>query len=260
VHPTPLASFIALPQPACEGRPIEFTNTSVNAMTYAWSFGDGTTSQADGPLHSYANPGSYTIELIAYGAGGCTDTLQVASGVVVNPSPNANFTSDTIASVRNAIQFSNLSQGAVNYSWDFGDTEHSSETHPLHLFPADGGGYDVCLIAVNSFTCPDTICKFILVNSDPMVFVPNTFTPNGDGRNEEFRPILNGYTEGARWNYKLMIFDRWGLQVWNTTDRNEGWNGKVAGKDPVEDVYIWKLAVERDGDAKDFIGHVNVVR
>ena len=256
VHPTPVASFDAQPQPACEGRPIEFLNTSQNAASFRWRFGDGTQSLADAPLHSYAQPGQYTITLIATGAGGCVDTLVAVNAITVNPSPTADFTSDTLVSVRNAIQFSNLSQGAVSYSWDFGDGEGSSDVHPLHLFPADGGGFTVCMIAVNSFSCPDTICKFQLVNSDPLVFVPNAFTPNGDDRNEVFRPIVNGYTG---WRYKLIIFDRWGLEVWSTDKREEGWSGRVGGKPPVIDVYVWKVVLERDGDARDFIGHVTLL-
>lgn len=256
VHPTPEASFTAQPQPACAGRPISFTNTSLNAFGFRWGFGDGGISLADSPLHSYANPGTYTITLIATGAGGCTDTLVATGAIIVNPTPNADFTSDTLVSVRNAIQFSNLSQGASLYTWDFGDGESSDEVHPLHLFPADGGGFTVCLVAVNTFACPDTICKFQLVGSDPLVFVPNAFTPNDDDRNEVFRPIINGYNG---WKYTLIIFDRWGLEVWKTHDREEGWNGRVGGKPPVIDVYVWKVIVERDGDARDFIGHVTLL-
>ncbi|MBK9175485.1 MAG: PKD domain-containing protein [Flavobacteriales bacterium] len=256
VHPTPEASFTAQPQPACVGRPISFTNTSLNAFAFRWGFGDGGISLADAPLHSYANPGTYTITLIATGAGGCADTLVASAAITVNPTPLADFTSDTLVSVRNAIQFSNLSQGASLYTWDFGDGEGSDEAHPLHLFPADGGGYTVCLVAVNTFSCPDTICKFQLVGSDPLVFVPNAFTPNDDDRNEVFRPIVNGY---AGWKYTLIIFDRWGLEIWKTNDREEGWDGRVGGKPPVIDVYVWKVIVERDGDARDFIGHVTLL-
>ena len=260
VHPTPLASFFALPQPACAGRPISFTNTSINASSYHWLFGDATGSQADAPLHSYAQPGDYTITLIAIGAGGCSDTLVVPGGIEVNPTPYADFMTDTLVSLANALQFSNLSQGAVSYAWDFDDGESSTEVHPLHVFPADGGGFVVCLAAVNSFGCPDTLCKFTIVNSDPLIYVPNTFTPNDDDRNETFRPVLNGYTAEAGWKYKFMVFDRWGLEIFNTTDREEGWDGTVGGKEPVIDVYIWKVVVERDGDAQDFLGHVNLLR
>ena len=100
------------------------------------------------------------------------------------------------------------------------------------------------------------MCKFVLVNSDPMIFVPNTFTPNGDGRNETFRPILNGF-EG--WNYRFIVFDRWGMEIFDTDEREEAWDGRVNGTGPVIDVYVWKVVVERDGDAHDFIGHVTLL-
>lgn len=257
VHPTPVAGFTVAPAPACARYPVIFTNTSINAFSFVWMFGDGGTSQADGPLHTYASPGNYTVSLYAYGVGGCSDTIVVAPGVVVNPSPFADFTSDTLSSVANAIQFSNLSQGAQSYAWDFSDGETSEEEHPLHLFPADGGGFTVCLVAVNQFSCPDTICKFQPVVGDPIIFVPNTFTPNDDDRNEIFLPILNGF-EG--WEYRLLIFNRWGEVIHDTNDRYEGWDGTVSGSKAQIDVYVWKVVVERDGDAQDFIGHVTLVR
>lgn len=256
VHPTPLAAFTAEPQPGCAGYPVVFTNTSVNANSYQWWLGDGTTTPADAPSHTYPE-GTYDVVLVATGAGGCRDTLNVPAAVTINPSPIAAFTTDTLTSVRNAIRFSNESQGAVAWTWDFADGTTSDEVHPLHVFPADGGGFAVCLIAVNTFNCPDTICEYINVGADPLVFAPNAFTPNEDGLNDEFRPILNGYES---WNYRLLIFDRWGEVVHENTDRNAGWDGTRNGKDALIDVYVWKVVVERYGDARDFIGHVSLVR
>jgi gliding motility-associated-like protein len=80
---------------------------------------------------------------------------------------------------------------------------------------------------------------------------------NNDDRNEVFRPIIAGY-EG--WRYKLTIFDRWGLAIWSTEDRNVGWDGRKDGAEPVIDVYVWKVILERDGDAHDFIVHVTLLR
>lgn len=256
VHPTPVAGFSAAPQPACARYPVEFTNTSQNAQSFQWTFGDGSSSTADMPAHVYDEAGSYGVTLIATGAGGCADTLVVPAAVLVNPTPHASFTTDTVPGVRSAIRFSNTSQGAVAYTWAFGDGEGSNAVHPLHLYPADGGGFTVCLVAVNELACPDTICSFIGVRSDPQVFAPNAFTPNGDGRNDDFRPILNGY---AGWNYTFLVFDRWGMEIYRTSDRNAAWDGRVNGQEPVVDVYVWKVVVEREGDARDLTGHVTIV-
>jgi gliding motility-associated-like protein len=125
------------------------------------------------------------------------------------------------------------------------------------VFPADGGGFTVCLVAVNDVGCPDTICTAINVPGDPHIFVPNTFTPNNDTRNDTFRPILNGF---VGWNYRFIVFDRWGLPVFDTRDRATPWDGTRNGTDSPVDVYVWKVIVERDGDARDFVGHVSLIR
>lgn len=257
LYPAPLASFTVEPQPGCEGYPISFLNTSVNSGAYRWSLGDGTITTASFPLHEYAELGTYDVQLIAYGAGGCTDTVFVAEAVTINPRPLAGFMLDTLQSLSYARLFQNTSEGAISFSWDFDDGELSTAIHPLHVFPADGGGYTVCLVALNEFGCLDTVCQFINLPGDPNIFVPNAFTPNEDSRNDAFLPILNGF---VGWNYQLLIFDRWGLPIFATTDRLGGWDGTRNGIESPVDVYVWKVVVERDGDARDFTGHVTLVR
>jgi len=256
-HPTPIAAFTATPQPGCEGYPISFTNGSINGTNYAWDFGDGDVATADQPLHSYDDAGTYSVELIAYGTGGCSDTLSVQDAIVINQRPFADYTTDTLESITHALQFSNTSEGAMTFAWDFDDGETSTAVHPLHVFPADGGGFTVCLVAVNEFGCPDTLCKFINVVGDPNIFVPNAFTPNADTRNDVFHPVLNGF---MGWNYRFLIFDRWGMPIYDTTDRYDAWDGTYKGQESPIDVYVWKVIVERDGDAQDFVGSVSLVR
>ena len=256
-HPTPIAAFTATPQPGCAGYPISFENGSVNGTNYAWDFGDGASAMADQPLHSYEDAGTYSVELITYGEGGCSDTLFVPDAIVINERPFADYTTDTLESITHALQFSNTSEGAMTFTWDFDDGETSTAVHPLHVFPADGGGFTVCLVAVNELGCPDTLCKFINVAGDPNIFVPNTFTPNGDTRNDDFSPVLNGF---VGWNYRFLIFDRWGTPIYDSRDRHSAWDGTFKGQESPIDVYVWKVIVERDGDAQDFVGSVSLVR
>lgn len=256
-YPTPLASFYSEPEPACAGYPVDFQNTSENGVAFQWSFGDGNTSNTPFPLHTYDVPGAYDVRLIVIGEGGCRDTLFVPAGVNVLERPDAGFRYDTLQTIAHALHFRNESEGAVSYSWDFGDGESSTTMHPLHVFPADGGGFTVCLVAVNDVGCPDTLCTALFVPGDPHIFVPNSFTPNGDTRNDTFRPLLNGF---MGWNYRLIIFDRWGLPVFETRDRATPWDGTRNGVESPIDVYVWKVIVERDGDARDFIGHVSLIR
>lgn len=257
VHPTPVAAFLAEPQPACAGYPVHFQNQSLESTSFQWGFGDGGTSLEAAPVHTYP-AGDYTVTLIATGAGGCTDTLVVPGAVHVNPTPIAAFSYVPMQSTIYALQFHNQSMGATGWTWDFGDGEQSVEFEPLHLFPAGPGDlYPFCLIAVNDFGCPDTLCQPVAAVSDPNLFAPNAFTPDQDGLNETFRPILNGFD---KWSYDFYVFDRWGEMIHHNRDRYAAWDGTYKGKPVKTDVYVWKVVLNREGDERVYYGHVSVIR
>jgi gliding motility-associated-like protein len=257
LHPTPVAAFSAAPQPACAGYPVVFTNLSVNASQFQWDLGDGQGAQGDSVAHTYPE-GDYDVMLIATGEGGCTDTTVVAGAVHVDPSPTAAFTYEPMQSTSYALQFHNQSTGAISWIWDFGDGERSSEFAPLHLFPAGPGDlYPFCLVAINTYGCPDTLCQPVVAVSDPNIYAPNAFTPDGDAVNEDFLPVLNGFDH---WRYHLYIFDRWGEVIHDSKDRYAPWDGTCKGKPVKSDVYVWKVVLNRNGDERVYYGHVTVVR
>lgn len=262
-YPTPHASFSA-ETPGCVGYPVSFTNASTNSDAWWWSYGDGTQDNDEEPTHVYNEEGIYDVELIAYGAGGCTDTLEIPEAVVINPTPTAAFTWDTLQTLSNALQFVNLSEGAVDWEWIFGDGTHISTFEPLHMFPnGPANTYNVCLIAENRYGCPDTLCLPVPATSDPYVFVPNSFTPNGDGTNEVFVPFPVGFTTCR---YLFYIFDRWGERIFTTDKPGDGWDGNLNGTPCKQDVYVWRLVIEGCTNEaerikeRDFIGHVTLLR
>ena len=257
VYPTPVAQFVPESQQACAGYPVNFGNTSLNTTNYQWRFGDGESSSEGFPWHIYPQ-GEYDVTLIATGAGGCMDTLSVPAAVHVDPRPTAAFSYVPMQSTTYALQFHNSSVGAMNWFWDFGDGEHSNEFEPLHLFPAGPDDlYPLCLVAINTFGCPDTLCQPVVATSDPDIYAPNAFTPDQDGVNETFLPILNGFDN---WRYQFFVFDRWGERIYDTRDRNAPWDGTYHGKSVKTDVYVWKVVLNRNGDERVFHGHVTVVR
>ncbi len=257
VHPTPLAAFLAQPQPACAGYPVYFQNLSANANAFQWSFGDGQQADEAAPVHAFP-AGNYTVMLIATGAGGCSDTAVVPGAVQVNPTPIAAFSYQPMQSTSYALQFFNQSIGATSWLWDFGDGLSSTAQEPMHLFPAGPDDlYPFCLVASNDHGCTDTLCRSVVAVSDPEVFAPNAFTPDQDGLNESFRPVLNGF---EKWTYDFYVFDRWGEQVHHTRDRWAAWEGSYNGQPVKSDVYVWKVVLNRDGDERVYYGHVTVVR
>jgi len=137
-YPPPFAAFIVDKNTVEIGETVTFTNQSVNAVSYSWSFGDGETSTAENPTHEYSDAGTFTIQLTATGAGGDTDAA-TSSITMVYPPPVADFTMDKTEAVPGeTITFTNQSEWAESYSWDFGDGSTSTVTNPTHSYASEG--------------------------------------------------------------------------------------------------------------------------
>lgn len=150
---------------------ITFVNTSENATSYLWDFGDGTNSTENEPTHRYETGGIYTVRLTAYGTDG-TDKIndQIARTIQVNHEPLANFeieACDSLSFAPCAVQFFNHSLNATLYSWDFGDGTTSTESDPVHTY-ARGGTYTVRLTAKSEWG-ESQIIKTVFVASPPPI-------------------------------------------------------------------------------------------
>ena len=123
----------------------------------------------------------------------------------------------------------------------------------------ESGDYVVLLEVIDENGCIDTISKIIHVYDELNVFIPNTFTPNLDGKNEIWKPVMN---ECNKEGYKLVIYDRWGQRVFYSTNPDEGWDGKVDGKFVQNNtVYTYRLIVrDYTGQEFEYSGHVMVLR
>ncbi|MBI5219881.1 MAG: PKD domain-containing protein [Bacteroidia bacterium] len=147
----PVASFSNSSSSICEGSFISFTNTSANAATYLWTFQGGVpaTSTDINPTVQYYASGVYNIQLIASGPGG-TDTLNQTINVQINLLPVAGFTVNANSgNVPFLVLFTNTSQYAGSYQWNFGDGATSTSSSPYHTFN-NAGDYTVVMIAHNN--------------------------------------------------------------------------------------------------------------
>jgi gliding motility-associated-like protein len=124
----------------------------------------------------------------------------------------------------------------------------------------DTGYFPVQLIVTNSYGCQDELTLAILVQEDFAVYIPNTFTPNGDGHNDVFFPQGIGVDPD---NYAMYIFDRWGNMIYTTTAWPGGWDGTVQGSSTLcqIDTYVYKITtIDPSGSRRVYIGHINLVR
>jgi gliding motility-associated-like protein len=269
VNPLPTASFSSTPRKGCAPWNVSFQAISDNPGTdnYSWDFGDAGEPNGNNPTQSiyYPTPGSYTVGLVVTNQFGCKSDTIYPNYVEVWPVPIANFDAfpQLVTLLDPTVSFTNTSIGAVNYFWDFGDYSSKSNNttiaHPSHTYEYIGK-YPVNMVAINEFGCKDTLMKWIEVWNDVAVYVPNTFTPDGNGLNDEFKPKGYGIKEEP---YKMEIFDRWGELLYTSENFHKGWNGTVKGTTTIaeEGVYIYKLNVtDLDGNKKYYVGHVNLLK
>ncbi len=172
------ASFSASPTLGVAPLPVVFSNQSSGATTYLWAFGDGTTSSAVSPTHTYASPGSFTVTLTAIGSTGSTVLTRTNYVVLTSPSTVvANFTAAPVSGAAPlSVVFRNQSNGATTYFWDFGDGTSSSAADPSHTYTTSGV-YTVKLTASagggnNTVTRAD----YIVVTDPPPVITYNPLT------------------------------------------------------------------------------------
>ncbi|MBA3682795.1 MAG: gliding motility-associated C-terminal domain-containing protein [Bacteroidetes bacterium] len=202
--------------------------------------------------------GNYTINSTFKDASGCvsSSTIQVTG----YPKPNADFTFSPLKPIENLDQilFTNTSTGINQTSWNWFFSNNngftSSNQNTFYMFDT-AGAYPVAMIVKNVWGCADTVVKVIVIEDDFSFYIPNTFTPNGDGLNEIFQPKGHGIK-----NYTLEIFDRWGEKIFTSNDFYIGWDGTFKGKKCQIDTYTWKIDLTNPkGRTKIFTGHVNIV-
>ena len=143
---------------------------------------------------------------------GCYATYTASNIIQVYPSPTADFSANTYSTdiMSPTVSFQNLATNYTTYQWVFGDgTATSSVLNPTHTF-SDTGSYSALLITTNAYGCRDTILKHIEIRPKSTLFVPNCFTPNGDGKNDGF--VIKNIENFP--DNKLKIFNRWGNLVY----------------------------------------------
>jgi gliding motility-associated-like protein len=247
----PSASFAVNLERGCPPLEARFTKTSIDNYPYQWDFGDGSpVSTAENPYHTYTQPGTYTAKLSVTGPDGNPvvkeKIIEVHSLPVINfePVPKNIYIPD------DALRCYNYTSGGDTYVWNFGDGGTSTEFNATHTY-SDTGSYDITLIVTTKNQCVDTLTipNAVLVLNTSQIKFPSGFTPNPNGSsggrynrsdysNDVFYPIV---IVGDIDNYKMQIFNRWGVLLFESNDINIGWDGYYKGKLMMEDVYIYRV-------------------
>jgi gliding motility-associated-like protein len=253
------ASFTTPPFGCAPYTPV-INNTTNGGEDFIWDFGDGTTSTATTPTHTYTVPGIYTIKLKAIDTTTCNKEDSVSFTITVSGSPTALYSySPNPPQVNTAVNFTNASLNAISYLWKFGDGDTLNtirrDTTVQHFYNVTKT-FNSCLIAYNQYGCTDTFCLPIVARVIPALDVPNIFTPNGDGVNDQVY-VLGFAIAKMTWR----IYNRWGTLVFTTTDRHQGWDGKYKGVLQPQEVYTYTLEVEfSDGTRTTKTGDITLLK
>ena len=265
INPLPTPLFVADNLSGCSPVCVNFTDGSIVASgtltNWNWDFGGEGTSTTQNPSFCFTTPGQYNVTLSVTTNNGCNS---ISSPLVItvfqdpiaefNPTPNP-------ASVLDAtVTLNNQSSLDVTYwHWTFGDGDSLSPNtpSPLHTYPNDmAGNYTATLIVHNADGCYATVSHDIIIAAEFTFFIPNAFTPNGDGINDTF------YGQGIGIEkYEIFIFDRWGNNVFYGDDVSKAWDGKANHGSEIaqEDVYVWKVKLlDVLGKKHNYIGTVTI--
>lgn len=229
------------------------TSSNYPVNYWFWNFENGSTSNSQNSSTSFENrTKTYHVQLISGNAIGCRDTATKSFELKY---VNIDATQDTIVLVNTPVQL--YVKGAANYIWSpnvFIDDPTSS--NPTFIFPAVGQ-YTYIVSGTTDNGCPDSDTVTIYVTSEPYIFVPNAFSPDGDGLNDIARIIGAGF---KKLNY-FQIFNRWGQKVFSTTNFREGWDGKINGIAQPTSTFFWIAdVVGLNDERKKFRGDITLVR
>jgi gliding motility-associated-like protein len=255
-YPDPMFTY----QNGCEPLNTTFTPTerkgiNPSLLTYGWYVNANSISNSNSSVpYLFSTQGKYQVTLSITNVQGkkqCNGTI--TQTVNVYPKPSVVFNTDPLYKTTVALpKFKTINTSSVSqnpfvtnmkHNWTWGksykigtDTLKNSNI----VFGKDTGTYWIKLVVTTDKGCKDSSMKKVVIGPDIIIFVPDAFTPDNSGPNENntFKPyVINNKT------YQMLIFNRWGEKMFETTDLSRGWDGNYLGKPAQDGVYVYKMIV-----------------
>ena len=265
VLPPPSLSFIADITQGCQPLAVSFTELSDDdGQTFNWDFGDNNSSNMGSekqPIHLYENDGNYNVSLEVTSIDGCKSTQHMNNLITVYKNPYSKFSANNnnASVIKPEIIFNNMSVGATNYYWDFGDGNTYIGTESIHTYPNYSNNYTVTLVAESSQGCSDTSYSLVYINDISTLYAPTAFTPDGDGINDEWNIVGTGIDLDY---VRINIYNRWGELIFETKNLEKGWNGIAKDNKPAAiGSYYW-LIIYKDTNGVEYekSGTVTIIK
>jgi gliding motility-associated-like protein len=263
VHSNPSFEVLHEPIGACDLIVDTLYAIGLGNYTYEWQLGDEVFN--GNPLSlAITEEGNYSMLIVATDSIGCQTSTDLGNLYELYPSPTAVFyhEPEIITTVNNSAEMVNQTFDATQFYWTLSDGQTSDAIAPTFEFSGtEPSNYTICLEATNSYGCRDTTCRILHMDNEYLLFAPNTFTPDNDQINDVFALSILGFDLDS---YSLRIFDRWGLEVFATTDPEAVWTGDILNGSHYgnSDTYVWVVQVKdlESADYRVFKGHVTLIR
>lgn len=253
------------PNVICVPEDVQFKSTATPASIHRWIIYSNDmrdTIYGNNQTYSFTEPGHYSIEYKAYEAEECAAEVSLINYINAGIQPTASFFFDPAeAEVGQMVMFTNESTGMnVHYNWSFGDGTNSTEENPTHVYNSENSeNYNVILTVADDAGCQDMFSLPVPVVDNHVLYVPNTFTPNKDGINDIFLPVIASVAK-----YYIVIYDRNGSIVFQTDNPEIGWTGTFPnGQLCPSGVYTYYINYVRYNNLKQELiktGNINLIR
>jgi len=222
----------------CATFPIQFNDQSNIAnsgvVNYNWSFGQGQgTSTLQNPSYTYSSTGSYSVSLTVTPVA-CPSLSSTVTKPITTVAPPASQRYTTLNAVQNRdLQLQARAFGAASYSWSpTSGLNNPSIFNPVFNFNAQ---VEFLITITTPIGCVVKDTQLVRIYKEKEIYVPKGFSPNGDGSNDKIFPRL----VGIRTLLYFKIYDRWGQLIYQTSNENEGWDGRYRGVMQPIDTYVW---------------------
>lgn len=239
----------------CVGEAIDVEVVNAQYTDYSWSIGNGQTMSGISIYVEYDAPGIYSLRVNDLGQNTVSETIEIT----VNPKPKSDFqvTEMLKEGAVPVVQLDADQAGNSSYEWDLGDGYTGNGNEITHTY-RNKGDYELSLKVSNKFGCKNVSHKRYYNPSAFNLLAPNSFSPNGDGINDEWFPaaLSTGY-----YQFELSIYDRNNAIVYSTKDAQDSWNGITGGSKPNSgDFYIWKAnVIDENGIHQQYGGTILIM-
>ncbi len=218
----------------------EANSSSAGSTQYTWNFGDGNSSTGANPEHTYESSGYMTVTVTAVDSNGCTASFTEQNSVQVLEQPIAGFrTSPEVVFIGgDELELTSLSENALYCYYVIGNDTILGCTNTYNF--TEEGVFPITQVVLNALGCTDEITHTVVVEYGTEYYVPTAFSPNNDGTNDEFKVVGSEIKK-----FSIIIFDRWGNEIFTSDDIDKGWKGLTSGNELMpEGVYSYRLEMK----------------